>query len=152
MKKILVSTLLFLLCTLPMLAQHSIQSMVFDAKTAAPVEMGAVRLTKASDSTLVQGIQTDLKGYLMFKNVKPGNYILTVSMLGYNSYVAKITMAQKDIILKNIQLQEDTHLLKEVEVRGKAAQVVVKGDTTEFNASAFKTQQNAVVEDLLKRK
>jgi len=138
MKKILVSTLLFLLCTLPMLAQHSIQSMVFDAKTAAPVEMGAVRLIRASDSTFVQGLQTDLKGYFIIKNIKPGNYILTISMVGYNSYVTKVTMAQKDVILKNIQLQEDSHLLKEVEVRGTAAQVVVKGDTTEFNAEHLK--------------
>ena len=151
MKKILVSTLLFLLCTFPMLAQHSIQSMVFDAKTAAPVEMGAVRLIRASDSTFVQGLQTDLKGYFNVKNIKPGNYILKVSMLGYNDYVVKVTMAQKDVILKNIQLQEDSHLLKEVEVRGSAAQVIVKGDTTEFNAAAFKTQQNAMTEDLLRR-
>jgi hypothetical protein len=32
-----------------------------------------------------------------------------------------------------------------------AAQLVVKGDTLEYNATAFKTQENAVVEDLLKK-
>ena len=151
MKKILVIASLLLIFPLINFAQRSIQAMVFDGKNGLPIEMGAVRLLRASDSTFVQGCQTDLKGNFIMSKVKPGSYTLLVTMVGYVDYRLKITMAQRDIILKNIQLKEDAHLLKEVEVRGTAAQMVVKGDTTEFNATAFKTQQNAVVEDLLKR-
>jgi hypothetical protein len=53
--------------------------------------------------------------------------------------------------VRPIQLEENVKLLKEVEVKGTAAQLVVKGDTLEYNATAFKTQENAVVEDLLKK-
>ncbi len=38
-----------------------------------------------------------------------------------------------------------------MEVKGTAAQMLVRGDTLEYNATAFKTAENAVVEDLLKR-
>jgi hypothetical protein len=151
MKKILVITSLFLFFTISSFAQRSIQAMVFDAKNGLPIEMGSVRLLRTADSVYVQGGQTDTKGNFMLSKVKPGSYTILVSMMGYVEYRQKITMAQRDIILKNIQLKEDSRLLKEVEVRGTAAQMVVKGDTTEFNATAFKTQQNAVVEDLLKR-
>ena len=42
-------------------------------------------------------------------------------------------------------------MLGEVEVKGTSAQMVVKNDTLEYNANAFKTANNAVVEDLLKK-
>ena len=60
-------------------------------------------------------------------------------------------MQRRDIILKNIKLKESVQLLKELEVRGTAAQLVVRGDTIEYNATAFKVAENAMVEDLMKR-
>ncbi len=113
--------------------------------------MGTVRLLQAVDSSLVLGGQTDSKGSFILSKVKQGNYLLKITMVGYVEYLQKVTVINRDVILKNIQLSEDSHMLKEVQVTGTAAQMVVKGDTTEFNATAFKTNQNEVVEDLLKR-
>jgi len=48
-------------------------------------------------------------------------------------------------------LTENVKLLNELEVKGTAAQMVVKGDTLEYNATAFKTPENAMVEELLKK-
>ena len=132
-------------------SQHSIQSSVTDSKNYGAIEMATVRLLRAKDSTLVQGAQTNLKGDFILTKIKPGNYVLIISTIGYNDYVRNITMEKKDLILKTIQMTENIKLLKEVEVKGTAAQMVVKGDTLEYNASAFKTAENAVVEDLLKR-
>lgn len=132
-------------------SQHSIQSSVIDSKNYGAIEMATVRLLKAKDSILVQGAQTNLKGDFILTKIKPGNYVLIISTIGYNDYVRNITMEKKDLILKTIQMTENIKLLKEVEVKGTAAQMVVKGDTLEYNASAFKTAENAVVEDLLKR-
>jgi len=151
MKKIILFVSFFLIISISSFAQHSIQAMVFDAKKDIPIEMGAIRLLHAPDSTFVQGVETNLKGYFIINKVKPGNYILVISMVGYVNYSQKVTMVQNDLILKNIHLKENAHMLGEVQVTGNEAQLVVKGDTTEFNATAFKTAQNAVVEDLLKR-
>jgi hypothetical protein len=149
MKNLLLSILFTL--SIGAFAQHSIQSSVFDAKNGQAIEMGTVRLLRATDSTFVQGCQTDVKGAFELTKIKPGNYVLVISSVGYNDYKRNIKMENKDIILKSIQLNENIQLLKEVEVKGTAAQLVVKGDTLEFNATAFKTPENAVVEDLLKR-
>ena len=151
MKQFFLFISLFVCFSISSYAQRSIQAMVFDGKNSLPIEMGSVRLLKASDSTFIQGGLTDLRGNFMLSKVKPGKYTILVSMVGYLDYYQNITMENKDLILKNIHLKENAHLLGEVEVTGNAAQMVVKGDTTEFNATAFKTNQNAVVEDLLKR-
>lgn len=132
-------------------AQRSIQSSVFDAKNAEAIEMATVRLLKSKDSTLVQGVQTDTKGSFMLTRVRPGEYILKITSIGYLEYSRHISMTNKDLILKNIQLNENVKLLNELDVKGTAAQLVVKGDTVEYNAAAFKTQENAAVEELLKK-
>lgn len=151
MKNHILSTFVFLFISLSTFSQHSIQSTVFDAKNGQALEMATVRLLSASDSSLVQGCQGDLKGSFILNKIKPGNYILIVSSVGYIDNKQRITVQNKDLILKNIQLNEKVISLREVEVKGTAAQMVVKSDTLEFNANAFKTTQNAVVEDLLKR-
>lgn len=143
--------LLLLLLSLAAFAQRTIQSTVFDANNGMPLEMVTVRLLKASDSTLVQGAQTNSNGWFSIQRVNPGKYVLVVSSVGYNDYRENITIERKDIILKNIQLKENVQALKELEVKGTAAQLVVKGDTLEYNATAFKVQENAVVEELLKK-
>jgi hypothetical protein len=151
MRQILLIATIIVFSSMSVIAQHSIQSMVFDGKNGLPIEMGSVRLLHLPDSVYVQGTQTDEKGNFMLNKVKPGNYNLLITMVGYVDYNQKIIMDGKNIILRNIHLQENSRLLGEVEVKGTAAQMVVKGDTLEYNATAFKTNQNAVVEDLLKR-
>jgi hypothetical protein len=151
MKQFSILALFFLFFSFSTFAQRSIQAMVFDSKNELPLEMGNVRLLKSPDSTFVQGSLTDSKGSFNLSKVKSGNYILIVSMVGYKDFSQNLVMDNKDLILKNIQLIENSRLLGEVEVKGNAAQMVVKGDTMEYNATAFKTVQNAVVEDLLKR-
>lgn len=143
--------LLLLLVSLAAIAQRTVQSTVFDANNGMPLEMVTVRLLKAADSTLVQGAQTNSNGWFSLQRVNPGKYVLIVSSVGYNDYRENITIERKDIILKNIQLKENVQALKELEVKGTAAQLVVKGDTLEYNATAFKVQENAVVEELLKK-
>ena len=151
MKQYLLILTVILSSSVSVFAQHSIQAMVFDNKNSLPIEMGVVRLFTSPDSVFVQGIQTNSTGSFTFSKVKPGNYRLVISMVGYLNYTQNVTVANKDVILRNIQLKENSHLLSEVEVKGTAAQMVTKGDTLEYNATAFKTSQNAVVEDLLKR-
>lgn len=151
MKQILLLLTLFISLSISTFAQHSIQSTVFDSKNGLPIEIGNVRLLRTSDSTLVTGCQTDVKGNFQITKVLPGNYTLVISFLGYLDYRKNLIMDNKNLILKNIQLNENAQMLGEVEVNGTQAQMTVKGDTLEYNATAFKTAENAVVEDLLKR-
>lgn len=151
MKRFLGITLFFTLLSSSLLAQHNIQGKVLDKKDESIIEAATIRLLNAKDSALVQGCFTDEKGFYNLKGIKTGNYILEVRFLGYLNQYRSFAMADKALILKNIYLDESQKTLKEVEVRGMTAQMAVKGDTIEFNTAAFKTADNAVVEDLLKK-
>ncbi|MDR1585023.1 MAG: carboxypeptidase-like regulatory domain-containing protein, partial [Prevotellaceae bacterium] len=152
MNRLILSVFTFLFYGISAFSQHySIQSNVFDEKNGEAIEVANVRLLNASDSSFVQAAQTDAKGYFTLSRIAPGDYILTVSFLGYNQHTQNVPVKNRNVILKNIQMSENAQLLKEVEVRGTAVQMTVKGDTLEYNATAYKTQENAAVEDLLKK-
>ena len=141
---------LLLMMSLGLQAQD-IQSVVIDATSKEVVEMATVRLLSLPDSTMVQGVQTDMKGNFRLQKVKPGNYFLLISSIGYENYGTPIKMEKKDIRLNPILLKENVQLLKELDVKGVAAQMVVRGDTLEYNAAAFKLQEQDMTEDLLKK-
>lgn len=73
-----------------------------------------VLLLKSTDSVLVKGTITDENGRFFIENVRPGNYILNTSMIGYkNFYFPNITIQdkQKDIDYGTIQMQENAQEL-----------------------------------------
>lgn len=131
-------------------AQFSLQTRVCDTSNGEMLEMVTVRLLR-NDSSLVSGAQTDQKGFVQLGHLKNGEYILAISSVGYEPYFKNIRIDGKNLILKTIPLKELSIKLNDVEIRGTAAQMLVKGDTLEYNATAFKTAENAVAEELLKK-
>ena len=53
--------------------------------------------------------------------------------------------------LGTLALEENAELLKEVEVAGTRTRMEQKGDTTQYNADAFKTNPDATTEDLISK-
>ncbi|MBQ9339183.1 MAG: outer membrane beta-barrel protein [Paludibacteraceae bacterium] len=134
------------------MVQYIVQGRVVNENNGELIEMAAVRLFTYSgnDSTLVHGVQTDLNG-AFFMKAPTGNYAVIISSVGYVQKKVAVKVAGADVNLKSIKLREDVQVLGEVQVRGTAAEMVVRGDTLEYNAAAYKTQENAMVEDLLKK-
>ena len=110
----------------------------------------AVRLLRA-DSTYVSGTTTNNKGHYRFNGLKAGKYILEVSYIGYAKQFVDVKLGDSNLKMDPVTLTEEASLLREVEVVGVRTPIKVMDDTIEFNAGTFKTQPNAVVEDLLKR-
>lgn len=131
---------------------YSISGKVLNQTSGEVVDMATVRLFSyhGADSTLVQGLQTDMQG--MFKlTAKDGQYAIIVSSVGFLPAKIKCSVNGKDVQLRPVQLKEDVLALGEVQVQGHAAEMTVKGDTIEYNTSAYKVGENAMVEDLLKK-
>ncbi|MDD2559659.1 MAG: outer membrane beta-barrel protein [Bacteroidales bacterium] len=145
---------LFLLSVSPLVAlaaEYSIQSKMLDKATDGAIEMGSVRLLAPGDSSLIVGTLSDQAGRFTLSKINTGKYILECRYLGYKTVYQNIEIKDKSLILPNIFMEEESKQLDEVQVTGMAAQMIVKVDTIEYNAAAFKTAENAVVEDLLKR-
>ena len=103
------------------------------------------------DSTLVNyAVSNDFGVFEMIK-VKPANYILQLSFMGFKTFSRKITIKGKSPVvnLGNIALVSNTNNLDEFTVEGQYIPIVFKKDTVEYNANAFKTNKNANVEKLL---
>lgn len=148
-----IATILLLIISIPFFGQHSVQGRVVSKQSGELVEMAAVRLMHVSnnDTILVGGAQTDGNGAFMITKVHKGTYLLIISMVGYKDEVRTIEIENKDKLLGSIKIEENIEALSEVEVRGTAVEMVVRGDTMEYNATAYKTAEDAMAEELLKK-
>ncbi|MEP1033890.1 outer membrane beta-barrel family protein [Ekhidna sp.] len=108
-----------------------------------------VMLLHEQDSVLASFAMTDEQGVFVIENAKTGKYVLRVNYVGYEAVDKRIEVKNIDINVGTIQL--DPTELEEVVVEGVAIPITMKKDTIEYNAAAFATKTNAVVEDLLKK-
>lgn len=128
----------------------NIKGTVADATDKSPLVNATVRILQQRDSAYVAGGMTDAQGNFTL-NVSNGNYIVEASYLGYRTATRNVTAGRRTVSADTIAMQPNTIVLKEAEVVGVKTDVKVMQDTVEYNAGSFKTQPNAVVEDLLKR-
>ena len=145
-------TLLFLLMPLMAvvaMAQRSITGLVID-DSQDPIPQTTVKLLK-TDSTLVKGALTNMDGEFTVKAPQAGNYILQVTCVGFKAYTKRIKVSDKDIALGTIAMQPDAIMLKGATITGQAAKVTLKADTFIYNASAYRTPEGSVVEELVRR-
>jgi hypothetical protein len=109
-----------------------------------------VALTSA-DSAIVRGTTTGISGNFTLANLASGAYILRVSFVGFNDTYRNFSIESSSVDLGIITPTESAVSLKGVEVTENIHQSVQKGDTTQFNADAFKTNPDADSEDLLRK-
>ena len=110
-----------------------------------------LRLLSVADSSFVKGVKSNALGAYNIADVKAGKYILEASYLGYTTEFRNITVDKSALQVPAIALNESSIMLNDVVVTGVKTQIKVSEDTVEFAADTYKTQPNAMVEDLLKR-
>ena len=131
-----------------------INGILVDATDTTELMQANVQLLKADkDSTYVMGTITDMNGVFNLENVPEGRYLVKCSYIGYEPTIKRVSVGAdgRDVNLGMIYVSQNTVVLKETVVMGVKTAITVKEDTIEYNADTYKTQANAVVEDLLKR-
>lgn len=129
---------------------HSLKGLVFDT-SAAPLAYASVVLLNPNDSTLAFYGITNASGEFEIKNIQPGNYLLQTAYLGFIPFYKNIQIPYESsekivVIMKPVLMN-----LEGVEIVGDRIPMLIKKDTIEYNAASFKTQENAAVEDLLRK-
>ena len=142
--------LLFLLLTAGAVSAATVRGSVKDA-AGEPMIEATVRLIAAKDSAFVKGATTDINGNFTLNGVNRGKYILSVSYIGYETAYRDFSVESGNKRLDPIVMKESSIMLKEAVVTAVKTEITVKEDTIEYNADSYKTQPNAVVEDLLKK-
>lgn len=111
-----------------------------------------IKLLNFPDTSLVKGIETDVNGAFVFEQVKPGDYVLSVSLIGHQTIrTAKFTVANSMLQLPVIKLESTVKLLKEVVVENKKNFVEHRIDKTVLNVeNSIMSTGNSALEVLEK--
>jgi hypothetical protein len=116
------------------------------------IEFAPVVLLLPKDSTIAYFGVSNGQGNFEIKAVKNGKYMLQAAFMGYQTVFREVTLplaGGED--LGTVVMKSKPISLGEVVVEKEYIPMRFKTDTIEFNAAAFKTKPDAVVEDLLKK-
>ncbi len=128
----------------------SVSGSVTDPKGEALIGV-TIRFNSLTDSTIRRGIITDIEGRFLLENLPAGSYQLSASFIGFTPSEQTVQVDSGRVQLPTLQLSEVARQLNEVLVKGKTLTAEQKGDTLQFNASAFKVNRDAQAEDLIKK-
>ncbi|WP_091653573.1 outer membrane beta-barrel protein [Algoriphagus ornithinivorans] len=122
---------------------------VIDGSINQPMVGANVQIKTVTDS-LLRGTVTDGQG--KFEIIRPNipQVKIEITFIGYRT-ITKIHSMREPVDLGDLILLEDTKVLGEVLIEGQVPVGEQKGDTTSFNANAFKTRENAQAEDLIRK-
>ncbi len=121
-----------------------------DAKTDEPVSFATASLTVKGETSAAKYALTDAAGAASLTKVKKGTYILKAELMGYMSHEQELVV-DKNLDLGQIKMKEDVEVLDAASVSAVGNPIVVKKDTIEYTASSFKTSDNDMLEELLKK-
>ena len=148
--------LLLMLMTASAFAQGGsrgrVSGKVIDADDKLPVMEATVQVLSLPDSTMVTGQSTNLDGRFSI-HVRPGNYVLRVSFIGYTSVEKKIsiTNAKPNLNVGTVEMSIDAVMLDAATVVAQAPEVTAKADTLIYNTSAYRVPEGSALEELVKK-
>ena len=130
----------------------TVSGVVVDKEDDSSIMQATVQLLSLPDSTMAVGNVTNNEGYFSV-SVRPGKYVLKVSFVGYVPYMKQYQLSGSKPTLNvgKVALSSDAIMLKEAVVTAEAPQVTVAGDTLGYNASAYRTPEGAMLEELVKK-
>ncbi len=129
-------------------AQGSIRVRVADSSSKTSLSGATAELR---NSNLSRNTISSKTGDIVFNDIPDGSYKLVISFVGYESYEKVVTLSGKPVDLGKINLKKGGENLTEVVVKAATPPAQQKGDTVQFNASQFKVNPDANVEDLVKK-
>ena len=132
--------------------KSSVLGIVID-EIKAPMPQLSVRVLNSKDSSFVKGSTSSDKGKFKISELSEGSYIFHFSYLGYNDLYKNVSVksGKESINLGTIEMKPADIMLSEAVIVGKTPDIIAKEDTLEYNADSYKTQPNAVVEDMIKK-
>ena len=150
-RKIILATLLFL-AGLVSYAQSSfsVNVRLADEKTGDPVGFATVSLTVKGEEKASKYVLSNSEGQAVITKVRKNAYVLKAELMGYKPYVQELNV-DRNLDLGTVKIKEDAEILDAASVSAVGNPIIVKKDTIEYNASSFKTSDNDMLEDLLKK-
>lgn len=140
------------ICGQAMAQNVLIKGQIIDGDEGA-LPAATAMLMNSSDSVLVNFVLSDLEGVFEFKKILKGDYYVQLTYLQYDMIrvPVKVDGSKEVIDLGRVIMTAEGTRLEDVEITAELIPVLIKGDTIEYNAKAFKTDPADNVEQLLKQ-
>ena len=130
----------------------SISGYVFDSEFNTPVEYATVVVFSMRDSSQVTGIITDENGYFKLDKIRPGNYYLEISFLGYTSKTidnVELNPYSPQVDLGQISLTQAAFNMDDVEVTAERLPIEYHIDKKVVNVDQQLTTVTGTAVDVL---
>lgn len=129
----------------------SLKGKIINKSDQTAIIGATVKLINIKDSTRSAYGSSTLDGSFNFPTLERAFYRLKVTSIGYKPFQKLIRLQLPNSDIGTIYLEEDVIALKEVEIVEQLVPVQQKGDTTQYNADAFKVNADANSSDLVKK-
>ena len=149
MKKFIFSLMLVGMA-LSLSAQTTLKGTVLDKSNGTPLPFATVALMRA-DSTVVTGAVTNDNGTYNITIPARGQYLLSVSFIGYQTHYQTLTADKAQMELPAIALAPDATMLQAVQVVDRAPIVEQQMDKLVMNVSKSAFAQGSNALDLLRK-
>jgi len=119
-----------------------------------PAIAATVKLSRLTDTSVVATMQTDITGRFTFNDLKPGNFNVEVSAVGFKGYRSGTIRMNAGAVaadLPVIILQKDDINLKQVEIAAQRDVIEQKVDRTVVNLGASISSTGASALEVLER-
>lgn len=142
--KLVLSIFLMLISGIYAQAQPSyrIEGKLHNFAENKPVEFASVSLHSVTDSSLVTGAISDTSGRFTINNLKPGDYYIKVSCIGFKPALKNgisLNQATPAFNMGIIELASEAQTLKEVTVEGERLKGVAEVDKTVYTINSKAT-------------
>jgi hypothetical protein len=150
MKKIFV--LLLLIASIAVQAQNITGKVCFETDRS-PVQFATVALLELPDSALLTGVITLTDGSYLLEKIKPGNYFVRVSYVGYKPEGKAVTIHNEDseVVVDTILLTEITTEMGEITVFGERLKGKEMVDRTVYAIPEVVSKSSSNGYDILKK-
>ena len=126
---------------------------VVDSSISKAVEYASIALSTKKDNKIIDGAICDDKGKFSLTKVATGEYILSVSFMGYQTKKMDVNIVNKndEIDLGVIKMNQSTQTLAEVTVDGQRSLIEDKVDRIVYNAEKDITNKGGDGADVLRK-
>jgi hypothetical protein len=153
MKKIYLAVIALLLSQV-LFAQGTVTGKLIDNDSKKPLYLSTISVYISSDTSLITYRLSDKDGVFKVPGLPLNTPLRALITFSGFEVIRKDFMLTKDssnISLDTLWMKPNSTSLDEVLVISERPPMIIRKDTIEFNAAAFKTLPNALVEDLLKK-
>lgn len=130
---------------------RTVSGRLFGADVMEVLPGASAVILQLSDSVLVKGTTTAPDGSFSVESLPRTELLLRLSYVGYHPQYVAVDLTQQSQDLGNLTLEISSVMLDAVNIEEQIHQSTQMGDTTQFNADAFKTNPDANTEDLIQK-